>query len=128
MYCKPTHTEQYLQWDSYHSLSAKYSVIGTLTHRAKVVFTDPELLHNELNHLRRALVKFNYPTWVFNKVQNKVLNNNWVDTYSNNSTNTNNNNIQAKLQTQGKIVTAKHTTTTIKPTIKPQTDMETRPQ
>ena len=32
--CKPTHTDQYLQWDNHHSLSAKYSVIGTLTHRA----------------------------------------------------------------------------------------------
>ena len=46
VYCKPTHTNQYLQWDSHHSLSAKYSVIGTLTHRAKVVYTDPELLQN----------------------------------------------------------------------------------
>ena len=25
VYCKPTHTNQYLQWDSHHSLSAKYS-------------------------------------------------------------------------------------------------------
>ena len=40
VYQKPTHTDQYLQWDSHHSLSAKYSVIGTLTHRAKVVCTD----------------------------------------------------------------------------------------
>ena len=34
VYHKPTHTEQYLQWDSHHNLSAKYSVIGTLTHLA----------------------------------------------------------------------------------------------
>ena len=27
--------DQYLKWDSHHSLSSKYSVIGTLTHRAK---------------------------------------------------------------------------------------------
>ena len=59
VYCKPTHTDQYLQWDSHHSLSAKYSVIGTLTHRAKVVCTDPELLQGELNHLRRVLAKCN---------------------------------------------------------------------
>ena len=54
VYYKPTDTDQYLQWDSHHSLSAKYSVIGTLTDRAKVVCTDPELLKNELNHLRSA--------------------------------------------------------------------------
>ena len=30
-YRKPTHTDQYLQWDSHHILAAKYNVIGTLT-------------------------------------------------------------------------------------------------
>ena len=39
VYHKPTHTDQYLQWDSHHNLSAKYSVMGTLTHRAKTVCT-----------------------------------------------------------------------------------------
>ena len=61
VYHKPTHTDQCLQWDSYHSISAKYSVIGTLTHRAKTVCTDPELLQRELQHLRKALGKCNYP-------------------------------------------------------------------
>ena len=27
---KPTHTDLYLQWDSYHTLTSKYSMIGTL--------------------------------------------------------------------------------------------------
>ena len=35
VYQKPTHNDQYLQWDSHHSLSSKYNVISTLTHRAK---------------------------------------------------------------------------------------------
>ena len=29
VYRKPTHTDQYLQWDSHHNLSAKFSVINT---------------------------------------------------------------------------------------------------
>ena len=53
VYCKHTHTDQYLQWDSHHSLSAKYSVIGTLTHRAKTVCTTLGLLNEELQNLRK---------------------------------------------------------------------------
>ena len=90
VYQKPTHTDQYLKWDSHHSLSSKYSVIGTLTHRAKVVCTNSELLQGELNHLRRALDKCNYPSWAIKRVQQKVLNINWEDTSNNNSTNTSN--------------------------------------
>ena len=35
VYRKPTHTDQYLYWDSHHAIASKYSVIGTLYHRAK---------------------------------------------------------------------------------------------
>ena len=91
VYCKPTHTNQCLQWDSHHSLSAKYSVIGTLTQRAKIVCTDPELLQKELTHLRNAMGKCKYPSWAINKVQNKVLNNNWEEHGSNKHYPSNNN-------------------------------------
>ena len=47
VYRKPTHTDQYLQWDSHHHLSAKFSVIHTLSHRAKTVCSKPELLQQE---------------------------------------------------------------------------------
>ena len=89
VYQKPTHTDQYLQWESHHSLSSKYSVIGTLSHRAKLVCTTPELLKEELNHLRGAMGKCNYPHWAIKRVQNKVLNNNQEDTGNNNRTNNN---------------------------------------
>ena len=42
VYRKPMHTDQYLKWDSHHNLAAKYSVISTLTHRAKTVCTKPD--------------------------------------------------------------------------------------
>ena len=70
VYHKPTHTDQYLQWDRNHNLSAKYSVIGTLTHRANTMCTTPELLNEELEHLREALVRCKYPRWAINKIQN----------------------------------------------------------
>ena len=60
-YRKPTHTDQYLQWDSHHNLSAKFSVINTLSHRAQTVCSNPELLKQEKEHLRKALTKCKYP-------------------------------------------------------------------
>ena len=37
VYRKPTHTNQYLHWDSHYTISSKYSVVGTLHHRAKTI-------------------------------------------------------------------------------------------
>ena len=71
VYYKPTHTDQDLQWDSHHSLSAKYSVIGTLTQRAKTVCTSPELLQKELTHFRNAMGKCNYPPGPLTKYKTK---------------------------------------------------------
>ena len=84
---KPTHTARYLQRESHHSLSSKYSVIGTLTHGAKVVCTNLELLKDELKHLREALGKCKYHNWAISRVQNKVINSNWEDTRETNSNN-----------------------------------------
>ena len=53
VYRKPTHTDQYIQWDSHHNLTAKYSVISTLTHRAKPVLSQTSLIrkYNTLERL-----------------------------------------------------------------------------
>ena len=84
VYHKPTHTDQYLQWDSHHNLSVKYSVIGTLTHRAKTVCTTLGLLEwGVVHHLKEALVRCKYPRLAINKVQNKVINGNWEDNGTN---------------------------------------------
>ena len=44
VYRKPTHTDLYMQWDSHHTISSKYSVIGTLHHRAKTICSSPQFL------------------------------------------------------------------------------------
>ena len=88
VYHKSTHTDQYLQWDSHHSLSAKYSVIGTLTHRAKSVCTTPGLLEEELQCLKETLVRCKYPRWAINKVQNKVINGKWEESGTTHVSNT----------------------------------------
>ena len=72
MYRKPTHTDQYLQWDSHHNLSAKFSVINTLSHGAKTVCSNPELLKQEKEHLRKALTQCKYPKWALDKVEKRL--------------------------------------------------------
>ena len=72
VYRKPTHTDQYLQWDSHQNLSAKFSVINTLCHRAKTVCSNPELLKQEKEHLRKALTQCKYPTWALDKVEKRL--------------------------------------------------------
>ena len=62
VYRKPTHTDQYLQWDSHHNLSAKFSVITTLSHRAQTVCSNPELLKQEKEHVRKALTNASIPS------------------------------------------------------------------
>ena len=72
VYRKPTHTDQYLQWDSHHYLSAKFSVIHTLSHRAQTVCSNPELLHKEKTHLRNALTQCKNPKWALDKGREKA--------------------------------------------------------
>ena len=72
VYRKPAQTGQFLQWDSHHHLSAKYNVISTLTHRAKTVCSNPELLQKEIEHLRRALTNCKYPKWALDKVEKRL--------------------------------------------------------
>ena len=72
MYKKPTHTDWYFHWDSHHNLSAKFSIINTLSHRAQTVCSNPELLKQEKEHLRKALTKCKYPKWALDKVEKRL--------------------------------------------------------
>ena len=72
VYRKPTHTDQYLQLDSHHHLSAKFSVIQTLSHRASIVCSNPEFLQKEKEHLRKALTNCKYPKWALDKVEKRL--------------------------------------------------------
>ena len=69
VYRKPTHTNQYLHWDSHHDIPSKYSLIGTLFHRAKTICSEPKHLQDEEEHLYRTLRKCKYPTWALNRVK-----------------------------------------------------------
>ena len=72
VYRKPTHTDLYLQWDSHHTIAAKYSVVSTLHHRAKAVCSTQQLLDEEEHHLQKVLKENKYPNWALNRVKNKI--------------------------------------------------------
>ena len=74
VYRKPIHTDMYLHWDSHHNIPSKYSVIGTLYHRANTICSTTQYLHEEEKHLNLALKKCKYPSWAINS-QNKKQNN-----------------------------------------------------
>ena len=71
---KQIHTDLYLQWDSHHNIPSKYSVAGTLCHRANTICSDPTLLHEEEQHLFKALRKCKYPIWAINRAKLKRQN------------------------------------------------------
>ena len=60
VYKKPTHTDQYLYWDSNHFISAKNSVFNTLAFRARVVCSNLQTLQQENEHIRKTLLACNF--------------------------------------------------------------------
>ena len=72
VYRKPTHTDLYLQWHSHHTILSKYSVVGTLHHRAKTICSSPQLLQQEEDHLYGVLTRCKYPVWAVNRVKIKM--------------------------------------------------------
>ncbi|XP_044151431.1 uncharacterized protein LOC122939429 [Bufo gargarizans] len=71
VYRKPTHTDQYLLFDSHHLLDHKLGVIQTLHHRAEKIPTSTEAKAKELKHLRGALKTCEYAVWAFVKTEGR---------------------------------------------------------
>ena len=85
VYKQPSHTDLYLQWDSHHTISSKYSVVGTLHPRAKTICSSPQLLQEE-EYLFKVLTKYKYPARALNRVSIKTK----VPTKNNNKRGTKN--------------------------------------
>uniref|UniRef100_A0A5S6QS56 Reverse transcriptase domain-containing protein n=1 Tax=Trichuris muris TaxID=70415 RepID=A0A5S6QS56_TRIMR len=60
-YRKPTHSDRYLNFFSYHPKSVMKGVVRSLVDRA-VGICDPEFLEEELSHITRTLENNDYPT------------------------------------------------------------------
>ena len=72
VYRKPTHTNQYLQWDSHHAINNKFSIISTLLHRAKNICSNNKLLEEECTHIQKALTTCKYPNWAIRRMKLKI--------------------------------------------------------
>ena len=61
-----------LPYISHHTISSKYSVVGTPHHRVKTLCSNNHLLQQEEDHLSEALMSYNYPIWALNRVKMKM--------------------------------------------------------
>ena len=55
VYRKPTHTDQYLQFDSHQTLQHKLGLIRTIHHRCLMLCSTEDSKLKELDHLKRVL-------------------------------------------------------------------------
>ncbi|XP_072022307.1 uncharacterized protein [Amphiura filiformis] len=69
VYQKPTHTNQYLSFESHHPLQHKLSVVRTLMHRADTCITEEADKINEKNNIKKSLRMCGYGDWVYNVAQ-----------------------------------------------------------
>ena len=60
VYRKPTHTDQYLAYDSHHPQSVKRGIIKCLYDRAKRLVTKPTVISEEKKHLSSVLVSSSF--------------------------------------------------------------------
>ncbi|XP_071851501.1 uncharacterized protein [Apostichopus japonicus] len=83
VYCKPTHTDHYLQFGSHHPLIHKLGVICTLHYRADTIISDQSDIPSEKDHIERALKRCGYPNWAFDKAKKQKPDTNQCSTNAN---------------------------------------------
>ena len=68
VYRKPTHTDQYLAYDSHHPQSVKRGIVKCLYDRAKRLVTTPSVISAEKKHLSSVLVSNGQPSSFVQKI------------------------------------------------------------
>ena len=72
IYRKPTHTNQYLSFNSHHHLSHKLSVVRTLLDRAEKVVTEHGDKEEEVGVISKALGICGYPKWTVESTREAI--------------------------------------------------------
>ena len=103
VYRKPTHTDQYLHWDSNHHITAKQSVFNTLAHRPKIVSSTQDSLDKELQHIKDALHACQFPKWALNTWHHRFTHNNTQNQGNNSNNNSNQDNNHTNSNTKRNI-------------------------
>ena len=67
VYRKPTHTDQYLHYNSYQPIQHKAAVVKTLVHRAKTIPNNENSRQQEITHIKESLLNNGYPASFINK-------------------------------------------------------------
>ena len=71
VYRKPTHTDQYLAYDSHHPKSVKRGVVKCLYERASRIVSKPQCTATEKQHVAAALMTNGYPKSFVNRTSRK---------------------------------------------------------
>ncbi len=74
VYRKPTHTDQYLQFESHQPMEHKMGIIRTLTHRANTIITEEEDKEEEVQHIKKVFSIAGYSKWAWQAPGRRKLN------------------------------------------------------
>ena len=72
VYRKPTHTDQYLNFNSHHPIEHKLSVVRTLLERSQSLISDKDDKQQEDKYVEGVLRSCGYPDWTFRKVKGQM--------------------------------------------------------
>ena len=67
VYKKPTHTDQYLMFDSNHHIGQKLGIVSTLRNRIDTIVTTEEDKIQEKESMKAALKECGYPQWALDR-------------------------------------------------------------
>ena len=75
VYRKPTHTDQYLHYNSHHQTSCRKSVVSSLFNGAYSIFTNKDDLHKENARMKQVLKENGYQESIISKMFKRITNN-----------------------------------------------------